>query len=79
MDFGVADGAVKRAMALGRKIDFVKKHPGLTDAQRAQLLAPLEAERTAILTKGAEQGTLPLEAPGPVASTPQDRVSPKAR
>lgn len=60
MDFGIADSAIKRAMALGRKIDFVRKHPGLSPEQRAALIAPLEAERTAILSAGAPQGVLPL-------------------
>lgn len=70
MDFGMADAAVKAALALGRKIEFVKAVTGITEQRRAELLAPLEAQRAKLLNGEGVQGALNLDDPpkGPKAS-----------
>lgn len=70
MDFQMADEAVKRALALGRKIEFIRKVSGISESQRQVLLKPLEDERKRILEGSGVSGVLDLQpaaAPAPAA------------
>lgn len=77
MDFGMADEAVKRALALGRKIDFVRKVSGISETQRQVLLKPLEEERKRILAGVGVTGSLDLQAPAPAPSAVSGKAGSK--